>query len=311
MLYVCFMNSQFLILNFIAKGSKTFGSQFSTLNLIVWSPNPEIFNIGNFTLLWYGVLFAMGLVLAGWYVWRRFNEFGIAQRHFENLIIWSFLGIFLGARLGHCLFYEPEYFLSRPIEMFLPVSIDEMGNYFFSGYHGLASHGAVIGLMLALMLFKWQSKLAILPVMDWMAIATALAGAFIRLGNLMNSEIVGVPTDVAWAFVFPVVDELPRHPAQLYESLFFFVLFGVAIVLFKKMNYERVKPGFYLSLQLMMIAGFRFCVEFVKEIQVGFERDMVLNMGQWLSVPLFLLGVVLMVWTQKCVKNNENLENNE
>ncbi|MBR5824944.1 MAG: prolipoprotein diacylglyceryl transferase [Paludibacteraceae bacterium] len=277
---------------------------------IVWSPNPVIFSVGSFTLLWYGVLFALGLVLAGWYVWGRFKEFGIEQRVFENLIIWSFFGIFLGARLGHCLFYEADYFLSHPIEMFLPVGVDEMGNYYFSGYHGLASHGAVMGLMLALMLFRWRSKLAILPVMDWMAIATALAGAFIRLGNLMNSEIVGASTDVAWAFVFPEIDDLPRHPAQLYESLFFFMLFGVGVWLFKRLKYEGVKPGFYLSLQLMVIAGFRFCVEFVKEIQVGFERDMVLNMGQWLSVPLFLLGVVLMICTQKYGENSVKSENN-
>lgn len=277
---------------------------------IVWSPNPVIFSVGSFTLLWYGVLFALGLVLAGWYVWGRFKEFGIEQRAFENLIIWSFFGIFLGARLGHCLFYEADYFLSHPIEMFLPVGVNEMGNYYFSGYHGLASHGAVMGLMLALMLFRWRSKLAILPIMDWMAIATALAGAFIRLGNLMNSEIVGASTDVVWAFVFPEIDDLPRHPAQLYESLFFFMLFGVGVWLFKRLKYEGVKPGFYLSLQLMVIAGFRFCVEFVKEIQVGFERDMVLNMGQWLSVPLFLLGVVLMICTQKYGENSVKSENN-
>ena len=277
---------------------------------IVWSPNPVIFSVGNFTLLWYGVLFAVGLVLAGWYVWGRFKEFGIEQRHFENLIIWSFFGIFLGARLGHCLFYEADYFLAHPIEMFLPVGVDEMGNYYFSGYHGLASHGAVTGLMLALVLFKWFSKLEILPIMDWLALATPLAGAFIRLGNLMNSEIVGASTDVAWAFVFPEIDNLPRHPAQLYESLFFFVLFGVGVWLFKRLKYDGVRSGFYLSLQLMVIAGFRFCVEFVKEVQVGFERDMVLNMGQWLSVPLFLLGVVLMIYTQKYGENSVKSENN-
>ena len=277
---------------------------------IVWSPNPVIFSIGNFTLLWYGVLFAVGLVLAGWYVWGRFKEFGIEQRHFENLIIWSFFGIFLGARLGHCLFYEADYFLAHPIEMFLPVGVDEMGHYYFSGYHGLASHGAVPGLMLALVLFKWFSKLEILPIMDWLALATPLAGAFIRLGNLMNSEIVGASTDVAWAFVFPEIDNLPRHPAQLYESLFFFVLFGVGVWLFKRLKYDGVRSGFYLSLQLMVIAGFRFCVEFVKEVQVGFERDMMLNMGQWLSVPLFLLGVVLMIYTQKYGENSVKSENN-
>ena len=288
----------------------TFNFQLSIFNSIVWSPEPEIFSVGNFTLLWYGVLFAAGLVLAGWYVWNRFKEFGIEQRHFENLIIWAFFGIFLGARLGHCLFYEPEYFLSRPIEMFLPVGVDEMGNYYFNGYHGLASHGAVVGLMLALILFRWRSKLAILPIMDWLALATPLAGAFIRLGNLMNSEIVGAPTDVAWAFVFPAIDDLPRHPAQLYEALFFFVLFGVGVFLFKRLGYKKVREGFYLSLMLIVIAGFRFCVEFVKEVQVGFERDMVLNMGQLLSVPLFVLGVFLMIYTQKSAKNSVNLENN-
>ena len=277
---------------------------------IVWSPNPVIFSVGSFTLLWYGVLFALGLVLAGWYVWGRFKEFGIEQRAFENLIIWSFFGIFLGARLCHCLCYEPEYFLSRPIEMLLPVGLDEMGNYRFTGYHGLASHGGIVGLILALMLFKYFSKLDILPIMDWFALATPLAGGFIRLGNLMNSEIVGTPTDVAWAFVFPTIDQMPRHPAQLYESIFFFALFGVGAWMFSKMRYNTVKWGFFVSLQLMVIAGFRFSIEFVKEVQVGFERDMALNMGQWLSVPLFVLGVILMIYTQKYGKNSVKSENN-
>ena len=161
-----------------------------------------------------------------------------------------------------------------------------------------------------MLLRSWFSKLEILPIMDWLALATPLAGAFIRLGNLMNSEIVGASTDVAWAFVFLEIDNLPRHPAQLYESLFFFVLFGVGVWLFKRLKYDGVRSGFYLSLQLMVIAGFRFCVEFVKEVQVGFERDMVLNMGQWLSVPLFLLGVVLMIYTQKYGENSVKSENN-
>ncbi len=277
---------------------------------IVWSPSTEILSVGNFTLLWYGVLFATGLVLAGLYVRRRFVEFGVEQRHFENLVIWAFLGIFLGARLCHCLCYEPEYYLSRPVEMLLPVGVDEMGDFYFTGYHGLASHGGIVGLMLALILFKCFSKLDILPIMDWLALATPLAGGFIRLGNLMNSEIVGAPTDVVWAFVFPVIDGLPRHPAQLYESVFFFALFGMGAWLFRKMRYNSVKWGFYVSLQLMVIAGFRFCVEFVKEVQVGFERDMALNMGQWLSVPLFVLGVVMMIYTQKCGENSVKSENN-
>ena len=227
---------------------------------IVWSPSAEILSVGNFTLLWYGVLFATGLVLAGLYVRRRFVEFGVELRHFENLVIWAFLGIFLGARLCHCLCYEPEYYLSRPVEMLLPVGVDEMGDYCFTGYHGLASHGGIVGLMLALMLFKWMSGVRILPIMDWLALATPLAGGFIRLGNLMNSEIVGAPTDVAWGFVFPAIDNLPRHPAQLYESVFFFALFGMGAWLFRKMRYNSVKWGFYVSLQLMVIAGFRFCI---------------------------------------------------
>ena len=288
----------------------TFNFQLSTLNWVVWSPSPMIFSSGGFSLLWYGVLFAIGLVLAGWYVWGRFNQFGIEQRHFENLIIWSFIGIFLGARLCHCLCYEPDYFLEHPIEMFLPIGLDEFGNYRFTGYHGLASHGAIVGLILMLLLFKFFSKLDILPIMDWFALATPLAGGFIRLGNLMNSEIVGAPTDVAWAFVFPVIDDLPRHPAQLYESLFFFVLFVIGALLLKKMEYKLAKPGFYLSLMLILVAVFRFYIEFVKEIQVSFERDMLLNMGQWLSVPFFLLGVVLMIYTQKGIKKTVSLENN-
>lgn len=276
---------------------------------IVWNPNIAI-NIGSFQLLWYGVFFATGLVLAGWYVWCRFKEYNIPQSSFELLIIYCFLGIFFGARLGHCLFYEPAYFLSRPLEMFLPIVPTDEGGYHFVGYHGLASHGGTLGVIIAILLFKWRTKLQVLSIMDFVAISTPLAGGFIRLGNLINSEIVGAPTNLPWAFVFVAKDGIPRHPAQLYEAIFYFILFFALAITYRKCKYNAVNHGFYLALSVIGVAVFRFLVEFIKEVQVDAENDMVLNIGQWLSIPFFVFGVILLFYQLRVVRKTKKLKNN-
>lgn len=262
---------------------------------ITWSITPEIGELFGITFRWYGILFAFGLFLGGWLVYSLFKKRGYTQSHYESLLIYLFLGIFLGARLAHCLFYEPAYYWTHPLEILLPITKSASGNFVFSGYHGLASHGGGAGLALALWLYCRRYKMKFWPIADFLAMATPLAGGFIRLGNLANSEIVGAQTDVPWAFVFPLFDNVPRHPAQLYEALFYFVLFGVLFFLYKTYG-KKLPEGFFLALVLIAIGTFRFFIEFIKEVQVPFEQTMTLNMGQWLSLPFVIIGAILMIY---------------
>ena len=266
---------------------------------IVWEPDPVVFTAGGLTVRWYGLTFATGLVLAAWYVWRRFRRKGYPQGYFDALMVLSFVLIFLGARLCHCLFYEPGYYLSHPVEMVFPVKQGADGSWEFTGFYGLASHGGAAGLVCAVLLLRLWKGAPVLAVMDDLAIATPLAGGFIRTGNLINSEIVGAATDVPWAFVFTAYDQVPRHPAQIYEATFYFLLFGVMATLCRRWGYERVRPGFYLGVTFIAIAVFRFTVEFSKEVQVDFEQGMSINVGQWLSVPFAVAGVVILVLSQR------------
>ena len=265
---------------------------------IMWNPDPVLFTAGGMTVRWYGVMFATGLVLAAWYVWRRFRRKGYPQGYFDALMVLSFVLMFLGARLCHCLFYEPGYYLSHPVEMVFPVK-RVAGEWTFTGFYGLASHGGAAGLVCAVLLLKWWKGAPALEVMDDMAIATPLAGGFIRTGNLINSEIVGGVTDVPWAFVFEAYDPLPRHPAQIYEGAFYLLLFAVMATVCRRRGYGKVKPGFYMGIVFIAIGVFRFAIEFFKEVQAGFERELALNMGQWLSVPFIAAGVLLLVFTQR------------
>ncbi len=264
-----------------------------------WNPSPVIVRIGSFELLWYGVLFAAGLLLAGNYLWWCFRQQQLPQKMFERLIVCLFIGMFVGARMFHCLFYEPEYFFARPVEMLFPVMRNADGSYYFSGYHGLASHGGAFGVICALLLFARNNKGVIFNLLDYLAIATPLAGGFIRLGNLMNSEIVGAPTSMPWGFVFEQFDSVPRHPAQLYEAIFYFALFAVMASVFFRCRHNRLNPGFYFSVVMIAIPVFRFLIEFCKEVQVSFEQSMILDMGQWLSIPFAIAGVVTLVVTQR------------
>ncbi len=257
---------------------------------INWNPDPVCLFLGNFGLRWYSIFWIIALLTGSMVVYQLFKYRRYPMAHFDLLFTYCFIGILAGARLGHCFFYDPSYFLNHPLEIVLPVHFLPNGDWIFTGYTGLASHGGTLGLIIALFFFCRKTKMHYLDILDMMGIAAPLAAGFIRLANLMNSEIIGKPTEVPWGFVFERVDSLPRHPAQLYEALAYFLFFAimVAMVLYKRKQYKR---GSYFGWCLTLIFSFRFLVEFLKENQVDFENSLTLNMGQLLSLPYVLLGL--------------------
>ena len=283
----------------------------NTFSYILWNPDFEAFRIGPLALRWYSLCWLAGLALAYVIVKRLYRQQGIKEELFDPLIIYCFFGIMFGARLGHCLFYEPGHFLGSwqgIVEMLLPIRITADG-WTFTGYEGLASHGGTIGLMAALWLYIRRTGLGAWRVLDNIAIATPLTACFIRLGNLMNSEIIGKVTDVPWAFVFERVDFMPRHPGQLYEAVAYAVFFFIGWALYRRRP-DRVGTGFFFGLCLTLIFTARFFIEFTKDIQVGFEYGMPLNMGQLLSIPFIVLGVTCILRAERVIKNRE-MKNDE
>lgn len=278
------------------------------LNYITWNLDPEIINLFGFSLRYYGILFAGGLLLCIYLLTWIFEQENIPLENLEQLSIYGMLGILIGARLGHCLFYEPSYYLSRPLEMILPIVFTGDGGIAFTGYQGLASHGGALGLLVALYLYSRKTKHSMIDVIDLIAVVAALSGSFIRMGNFMNSEIIGLPTELPWAIVFERVDNLPRHPAQLYEALAYFITFLIMIFLYKEKR-ERYGSGFFFGLVLVLCFIARFLIEFTKENQVGFEDGMLLNMGQLLSLPYLILGIGFMIyglsWGEDSISSNE------
>ena len=264
---------------------------------IQWNPSLEAFSIGSFSFRWYSLCWLFGLALAYFVVKRLYKEQKIKDELFDPLFIYCFLGILIGARLGHCLFYQPDYFLTSFkgfVEMLLPIHFTADGSWKMTGYAGLASHGGTAGLMLALWLYTKRTKLSLWTVLDNIAIATGTTACFIRLGNLMNSEIIGKATDVPWAFVFEKVDMLPRHPGQLYEAIAYAVLFVIMWALHKKWP-EKIGTGWYFGFCLTYIFTFRFFIEYTKEIQEAFEASLPIDMGQILSIPFVVLGAWCMI----------------
>ena len=268
----------------------------NTLSYILWNPDLVAFHIGSFSLRWYSLCWLLGLLAAYLIVRRLYKEQKIRPELFDPLFIYCFVGILIGSRLGHCLFYEPGYFLSsfkHMVEMILPIRFLADGSWRFTGYEGLASHGGTIGLIIALWLYVRRTKVNLWRVLDNVAIATPSTACLIRLGNLMNSEIIGKVTDVPWAFVFERVDMLPRHPGQLYEAVAYAVFFFIGWYFYRKRP-ERVGTGFFFGMCITLIFTARFLIEFTKDIQEAFEASMALNMGQLLSLPFIALGLVCM-----------------
>jgi len=265
------------------------------LNYINWNVDPEIINVFGISIRYYGLLFVSGLILCIYILSWIYKRENIPSEHLEKLSIFGLIGILAGARLGHCLFYEPSYYLSHPLEMILPITFPPDGGIKFIGYQGLASHGGALGVLIALYFYSRKTKHSMIDTMDLIAVVAGLLFGFIRLGNFMNSEIIGIPTTKPWGVIFERVDNVPRHPAQLYEAISYFIIFIILMVLYKKMR-DRLKNGFLFGLATVLFFTARFIIEFVKENQVGFEDGMTLNMGQLLSLPYIFVGIGFIIY---------------
>lgn len=259
---------------------------------VVWNPELELFRLFGLPVRYYSLMWCIGLVAAYFLVRKFFKDRKISDDTFEPLFVYCFLGILIGARLGHCIFYQPDYYLSsfeHIIEMLLPIAFTPDGVKMV-GYAGLASHGGTIGIFIAILMYCKKYKVKLLEVVDMICVATPFTAGCIRIGNLMNSEIVGKATGTDWGFIFAALGEdFPRHPAQLYEAIAYFIIFIISILIYKK-HKDMVGSGFYFGFCLATIFTFRFFVEFCKEVQVDFEEGMALDMGQILSIPFILIG---------------------
>jgi prolipoprotein diacylglyceryl transferase len=260
---------------------------------INWNFDSEIINFFGFPLKYYGLLFGGGLLLCTYILKGVFKTENLKDTAHEALFIYGIIGIFVGARLGHCLFYDFEYYSKNILEMFLPIKINQIGEIKFIGYSGLASHGGTIGLIISLYLYSKKYEIRYLKILDLIAIVAPLGATFIRLANLMNSEMIGNPTTMPWAFIFRKVDNIPRHPAQLYEAIAYLIIFIIVFTVYKTKNI-KLGNGFLFGLVITLIFTMRILIEFVKINQVEFEEGMKLNMGQILSIPFILIGIYFM-----------------
>ena len=267
---------------------------------INWDISPEIFNLGGISIRYYGLLFAVAFILGYKVEEKMFKSEGLPMAWLDKLWLYVAIATIVGARLGHCIFYDWAYYSQHPLEMILPVRFSP--EFKFTGYQGLASHGAAIGIIAGLWYYSRKvSKKSIFWILDRAVIPIALAGFFIRTGNLMNSEIVGLPTNMPWGFRFMNSDlpnpELPRHPAQLYEAICYLFSFFVLMYLYLRTNVKKM--GFIFGAFLILIFSARFIIEFVKEVQEPWEAGMALNMGQILSIPFILAGIFMLWYSKK------------
>lgn len=263
------------------------------LTQIQWNVDPSILKFGSFEVRWYGLLFAASFLIGFQIMTHIFKKENKPEKDLDALLMTMILSTVLGARIGHFAFYEPEIFTTKPWTIFIPP------------FAGLASHGALVGILIGLWLFfRKHSDYTFLWLTDRIVILVALAGCFIRLGNLMNHEIIGKPTNVPWAFTFLQnyeFSQVPRHPTQLYESLSCLFIFFVLCFLWNHWK-EKTPQGLLVGLFLVWVFGLRFVYEFFKENQVNFENTMTYNMGQILSIPAVLLGIFLLVRAKKPVE---------
>ena len=263
---------------------------------ITWDVNPSVIPAWNMPR-WYGVMWAVGFYLGFMILNKMYKKEKVPADWMDKTFIYILVAGILGARLGHCLFYQPDIYLANPIEI---LKIWE---------GGLASHGGALGIIIAVyFLNKRVIHQSMLWILDRLVVPTALAACLIRLGNLFNHEIVGAPTDLPWGFYFTLNDAeiVPRHPAQLYEAIAYLLVFGLLIFLYWKTNASRL-TGFLLGIFFTLSFGARFLIEFIKEDQVDFEASMTLNMGQILSIPLALFGFYLVFKNLKGLKKGEPL----
>lgn len=259
---------------------------------ITWDVSPEAFTIPfiDWPVRWYGLLFVFGLIVSQYVMFYVFEKEGKTRKNVEDLTIYVVLGTIIGARLGHVFFYDAAYYLSNPLEIIMV----QKG--------GLASHGGAIGILTAIYLYCRKYKFGFLWLMDRLVIVVAFTGACIRIGNLMNSEIIGTVSDLPWAFKFvrampPELSADPRHPAQLYEAIYCLVLMAIVWSIWRKHG-KALKEGFNFGLFMFLLFTLRFIDEFMKINQEPFEDSLPLNMGQLLSIPFILAGLYL-IWRSR------------
>ncbi|OQA84350.1 MAG: Prolipoprotein diacylglyceryl transferase [Bacteroidetes bacterium ADurb.Bin234] len=273
------------------------------LTYITWNVDPILFQLGSLRVGWYGVLLASGFLLAYLVFQKMLVKEGLPQDITDRFAVYTILWTVVGLRIGHCLFYDWAYFSNHILEIFIPFTQTPQG-WQFTGYAGLASHGGVIAIILFVIYYSYKHKINILWLLDRMSIAVPIAAAFVRCGNLMNSEIIGVITDKPWGFIFTQLegtDECcePRHPTQLYEAFVYFSLFLFHVWYYFKHTKGKIYAGRTTGILLIVIFTARFLIEFVKKEQVDFEVGMTLNMGQWLSIPFIILGIFCLYYSYK------------
>ena len=263
---------------------------------ITWDFDPEIFSIGNHGVRWYGLMIALALYI-GYLIFKRYLRGDkLTPEMVDSLLVYIAIAGIVGARLGHCFFYEPDYYLKNPLEILK----------IWKG--GLASHGWAVGLLLALWLYYRKYKIPFLWLMDRLVVVVALASVFIRLGNFFNSEIYGLPTDLPWGVEFVrdrlydsatgiLLPTVPRHPTQIYEALSYLLIFIASFVFYRKRN-MKMRDGFMFGFFMIALFVARFLIEFVKNDQVAFEAGMSFNMGQLLSLPFIFAGIAILIWTK-------------
>ena len=268
------------------------------LETVIWTVDPVAFSLGAVEVRWYGILLATGFFLAYLTLQKIFKVENISQQILDKISIWTVVWTIVGLRLGHFLFYEPEQFVTAPLEIILPFH-----NGQFVGYQGLASHGAVIAIIAYVVYAARKYKMNMLWLLDRMAIAIPIAAAFVRCGNLMNHEIVGSITTVPWAFDFTHggfgIAGTFRHPAQLYEAFVYLTLYIAFVIYYFKFAKGKVYAGFATGTLLTVIFTARFFIEFVKEVQVAKENAMLLDIGQLLSIPFVIIGICLLIYSLK------------
>ncbi len=266
---------------------------------ITWDVDPRVISDWN-TPRWYGIFWVLGLYLGFLVIKRMFKAENAPEAWLDKIFLYSILGAILGARLGHCLFYQPEYYLAHPLEI---IKIWE---------GGLASHGGVMGVFVASVIFSRRvSKRPLLWILDRLVVPAAFTACLIRIGNLFNHEIVGLPTDLPWGVHFTLNDidqVVPRHPTQVYEAISYLIIFGLLMFLYWKTNAGKIK-GFLLGSMFVTLFGARFVIEFFKENQDGLDQGLNgLNMGQFLSIPFVLMGIYFVLRNIKDLKKGADFE---
>lgn len=282
------------------------------LNFITWTTNPIAFTLGSLHVYWYGILVATGFMLSYLVFNNIYKTEGLRTEDADYAAFGLSIATIIGLRLGHCFFYEASFYLAHPIEI-LKV---------WKG--GLASHGGTLGIIIFTLIYTYRRKINLLWLLDRLAVCVLIAASLVRIGNLMNSEIYGCETTLPWGFIFAREGEtLPHHPTQIYESLFYLINFVILYIYYKNTK-GHIAAGRTTGFLLTSVFTFRFCIEFIKNNQVDFEEDMLLNMGQLLSIPFILCGIALLIYSflhptyptgksQKEIKNkslNNNTKNN-